>query len=194
MKLAKTLPWPSVLMLGLAGCGTEVESSASDLDALKPQAPGAAFAARFEGGGAGDLGAVAPEDWTEEVRRLRQAAERGDVQAQSHIGFMYMSGEGVPENATEALRWLGLAAEQGDATAQNNLGVMYDKGQGIAEDDAEAVRWYRLAAEQGDAVAQHNLGLSTRAGRGSPRTTARPCAGSAWPPSQAISTPARTSA
>ena len=105
----------------------------------------------------------------QELADLRARAEAGDADAQSDIGFMYGTGQGVPQDVTEAVRWLRLAAEQGEAGAQNNLGVAYGDGEGVPQDDAEAVRWYRLAAEHGHAIAQLNLGLMYSNGRGVPQ-------------------------
>jgi TPR repeat protein len=51
----------------------------------------------------------------------------GDAKAQSKLGEMYASGEGVPEDDTEAVKWYRRAADQGFWLAQYNLGVMYAK-------------------------------------------------------------------
>ncbi len=111
----------------------------------------------------------APQNNTDEVSRLRMAAEQGDADAQFKLGVMYANGKGVPQNDTEAVRWWRMAAEQGDADAQTNLGVMYAKGEGVPKNDTEAVRWYRMAAEQGDALAQNNLGWMYYTGKGVPQ-------------------------
>ena len=103
---------------------------------------------------------------------LLARAEQGDAAAQSDLGLMYATGEGVPEDDTEAVRWYRLAAAQGNAFAQSTLGVMYSTGEGVPEDDAEAARWYRLAAAQGDASAQFNLGNMYRTGEGVPEDDA----------------------
>jgi len=97
---------------------------------------------------------VSCEVQTPEIDALRARAEQGDADAQSQLGFMYDTGEGVPHD---------------DAEAQYNLGVMYATGRGVPQDDAEAVRWYRLAAEQGDADAQGNLGFMYGNGQGVPQ-------------------------
>ena len=61
----------------------------------------------------------------------RHAAEQGDADAQSTLGFMYENGRGVPQDDAEAVRWYRLAAEQGNSLAQNNLGFMYGNGRGV---------------------------------------------------------------
>ena len=106
---------------------------------------------------------------TPEIDALRARAEQGDAEAQSNLGYMYDTGQGVPQDYAEAMRWYRLAADQGYDGAQNNLGVMYDNGQGVPQDYAESVRWYRLAADQGDAGAQTNLGRMYGTGRGVPQ-------------------------
>ena len=93
---------------------------------------------------------------------IRQAAEKGDAEAQFNLATMYTNGEGVTKDDAEAVRWFRRAAEQGHAAAQYNLGVSYANGEGVTKDDAEAIRWYRLAAEQGHAAAQYNLGGQLR--------------------------------
>ena len=78
---------------------------------------------------------------TPELDELRALAEQGHASAQSNLGLMYATGQGVPQDDTEAVRWFRLAADQGLAGAQSNLGAMYDIGEGVPEDDAEAVRF-----------------------------------------------------
>ena len=108
-----------------------------------------------------------------EFQETRSRAEQGDADAQSQLGGMYGTGEGVPENDAEAVKWFRKAAEQGEAIAQFNLGIAYATGEGVPEDDAEAVKWYRLAAEQGDASAQYRLGGMYNYGEGVPEDSVR---------------------
>ena len=89
---------------------------------------------------------------------FKPLAERGNVLAQSNLGYMYAQGEGVPQNYIEAVKWYRKAAEQGNAREQSYLGYMYSNGHGVTQDDKEAVKWIRKSAEQGDALAQFNLG------------------------------------
>ena len=89
------------------------------------------------------------KDESEEVIRLRRAAEQGNVIAQFNLGVRYDDGEGVKQNREEAVKWYRKAAEQGNVFAQFNLGVSYYKGEGVEQDNAEASKWFRKAAEQG---------------------------------------------
>ena len=104
-----------------------------------------------------------------EVQHLRQAATRGDAEAQHHLGDLYYNGEGVPQDYTEAFQWIRRAAEQGDAAAQNHLGGLHANGHGVPQDYAQAMQWYQRAAEQGYADAQYALGRMYQRGRGVPQ-------------------------
>jgi TPR repeat protein len=100
------------------------------------------------------------------ISHFRVAAERGDAEAQSNLGVLYVIGEGVGQDDAEAVRWYRKSAEQGFDPAQFNLGGMYERGAGVAQDYVEAARWYRAAAEQGNAEAQTDLGILYATGRG----------------------------
>ena len=101
-----------------------------------------------------------------EVGRLRQAAARGDANAQFALGVRYASGKGVERDEAEGARWIRRAADQGHVTAQFNLGLMYADGNGVPQDSAQAIVWLRKAADQEDARAQSNLGLMYANGSG----------------------------
>ncbi|MFA0633129.1 tetratricopeptide repeat protein [Vibrio breoganii] len=88
----------------------------------------------------------------------KKAANQGNAEAQTNLGWMYETGTGVIENHKEAVRWYEKAANQGNAEAQTSLGWMYETGTGVIENHKEAVRWYEKAANQGNAYAQANLG------------------------------------
>ncbi len=98
-------------------------------------------------------------DYADALRILRPLASRGDANAQSNLGFMYATGQGVTRDHAEAAKWYRLAAEQGRANAQYNLGRMYARGEGVPRDEAEAAKRWRAAADQLHAAAQSNLGL-----------------------------------
>jgi len=109
-----------------------------------------------------------PQDNAEALRWYRQAADKGDANAQYALGFMYGNGEGVPQDYGEAVSWFRKAADQGNVEAQYSLGSVYRDGDGVSRDYAEAVRWYRKAADQGDKTARHALFSMYCTGRGTP--------------------------
>ena len=91
-------------------------------------------------------GAYERKDMATAVRIWKVWASQGDPEAQTLLGAMYWSGEGVPRNHTEAARLYRLAADQGYARAQNDLGFMYGFGEGIPpHNDVEAYKWLTLA-------------------------------------------------
>ena len=77
---------------------------------------------------------------------LKVKAEQGDDQAQLHLGFGYMQGQGVKQNLPEAVKWIRKAAVQNNAYAQSILGNNYANGYGVVTNLVEAYAWYNLAA------------------------------------------------
>jgi TPR repeat protein len=92
------------------------------------------------------------------ISRVRQLAERGDIEAQISMGNMLANGKFTVKDDVEAVPWFRKAAERGHAAAQAALGRMYANGRGVARDDTQAIAWFRKAAEQGQADAQSALG------------------------------------
>ena len=107
-------------------------------------------------------------DYETALGLLTPLAEQGNVAAQSWLGYMYYSGQGVKQDYIEAIKLFRKAAKQGDSFAQFNLGFVYENGQGVPQDYAEAAELYRKAAEQGDRFSQSNLGAMYADGRGVP--------------------------
>ena len=104
------------------------------------------------------------------AKKVREAAEDGDVKAQTQLGIMHaIGGEGVRHSYKDALKWLQAAADKGDAHAIYWLGNLYSAGKGVDQDDAEAFKLYRQAAQKGDVGAMNGLGLAYRDGGGVPK-------------------------
>lgn len=101
-----------------------------------------------------------------DVAALTEMAEAGDPVAQTLLGSMYRSGNGVVKDYAIAISWLSKAAEQGIPNAQFALGFHYEKGLGTAQDYSAAVNWYRKAADQGAPIAQTQLGIMYAKGAG----------------------------
>ena len=97
-------------------------------------------------------------DFAEAVKYYRQAAEKGNANAQLQLGYCYDKGKGVQQNYEEAFKWFKKSAEQGDKIAQSNLAYCYSGGLGVTKDYTEAVKWARKSANQGYAVAECRLG------------------------------------
>lgn len=103
---------------------------------------------------------------TMSIEQLWQCAEQGNASAQSDLGVMYFSGNGISQDYQKAFEWFSKAAPQGDIQAQYSLGFMYHQGQGVAQNYAKAAQWYSQAAEQNDAFAQFTLGYMYLSGLG----------------------------
>lgn len=99
---------------------------------------------------------------------LIRCAEKGDVDAQKELGYIYATGTGrVRKNLSEALAWYEKAAKRGDAEAQNALGILYAKGgEGLMQNYRKAAAWYEKAAEKGLMQAQLNYGTLFEYGQG----------------------------
>lgn len=103
---------------------------------------GAALAGPLEDGMAanrrGDY-ATALADW-------RPLADRGNPDAQFHVGAMYELGRGVVRDHAQAKLWFIRAAENGSAIAQLTMGSMYVTGHDEAVDYVQAYAWISLGA------------------------------------------------
>jgi uncharacterized protein len=86
------------------------------------------------------------QDYAVAAANFLDLARRGNVKAQTYLGFMYSTGQGVPQNFVAAAGWYTCAAERGDPLAQLMLGQLYENGQGVPENYVEAHMWLNLGA------------------------------------------------
>lgn len=85
-------------------------------------------------------------------------ARQGDSRAQTHLGLMFLNGEGVARDPEKAVALYRQSAEQGYTNAQHNLGYEYFAGEVIEKDYTKAMAWFRKAANQGLADSMNNIG------------------------------------
>jgi TPR repeat protein len=52
-------------------------------------------------------------DYATALRLWQPLAEQGDVRAQTNLGLMFYTGQGVPQDLAVAVTWYRKAAEQG---------------------------------------------------------------------------------
>lgn len=78
-----------------------------------------------------------------QVQPVRDAAERGEVDAQYGLGLIYAEGRGVPVDLAQAHYWLSLAIDQGDRDAVRLRMVV---GAEMTDEEYEAAR--RLRSQQ----------------------------------------------
>lgn len=72
------------------------------------------------------------------VARIREAAERGEMDAQFAMGLIYAEGRGVEIDLAQAHFWLSLAIGQGDADAdqlRNIIGSQMNDAEFAAAQD-----------------------------------------------------------
>ena len=110
--------------------------------------------------------AAARTEASEDILKLRAAAENGDAQAQYKLGLAYRTGQGVKPNDAEAVKWYRKSADQGNAEGQLELGSCYNSGYGEKQNYTVALKWFRLAANQGNPKAQYLVGAYYERGLG----------------------------
>ena len=81
------------------------------------------------------------------VKLWRKQAAQGDAHAQTTLGLLYSTGDGVPHDPRTAIKWFRKAAEQGDGFGQLMLATKYFEGDGVAQDPVKGLAWAILAAE-----------------------------------------------
>lgn len=75
------------------------------------------------------------------------AARKGIASAQSFVGWVHLTGEGVTADASQAYEWLSAAARQEDAYATYLLSQMYTRGEGVERDPERAYDLLLRSAE-----------------------------------------------
>ena len=71
---------------------------------------------------------------------LEESAAKGNRDAQTQLGMVYVSWTGVPPDLEKAARFYTLAAESGDNYAQDGLANIYQRRSQLAK----AYFWYRI--------------------------------------------------
>jgi TPR repeat protein len=86
-------------------------------------------------------------------------ADKGDAEAQYHVGMMYHMGIGTQKDPRQALEWFQKATASNDPLGAYKLGCYYDgQGEGVVASDAtEALKYKLVAAKAGYALAQHDV-------------------------------------
>lgn len=110
---------------------------------------------------------VADEKRLSPVEQAAKLAEKGDVNAQLTLGYLYLyGGEGVSVDYDKAFEYYAQAAMQNDNVGLNNLGSLYYSGIGIERNPAKAAVLFEKAAKLGNVEAAVNLGFMKLTGNG----------------------------
>ncbi len=86
-------------------------------------------------------------------------ANKGDAEAQYHVGMMYNNGIGTAQDPRQAFGWFEKSAASNDALGAFKLGCYY-AGQfpGVVETDENvALRYKLVSAKAGYSLAQHDV-------------------------------------
>lgn len=80
---------------------------------------------------------------------FEKAASAGQPNAQTSMGWAYMSGYlGLAPDYKLAMEWNLKAANQGFGEGSSNIGMLHENGWGVPVNYAEAAKWYLKAIEQ----------------------------------------------
>src|SRR4051812_45032196 len=88
-------------------------------------------------------------------------ANKGDAEAQYHVGMMYNNGIGTQRDFKQAFEWFQKSTASNHPLGAYKLGCYYDgQGEGVVTADAnEALKYKLIAAEAGYSLAQHDVAL-----------------------------------
>jgi len=107
------------------------------------------------------------ENGEDQVEMEEDMARRGSAEAQRHLGFRRLLGQGMEANPEHAMREFQAAAAEGDPYAMFNLGYMNLQGLGVPAQNFEAAqRWFHEAAEAGLPAAANGIGVMHFNGQG----------------------------
>ena len=107
------------------------------------------------------LSAPAAASDADTLKAMVALADKGDAEAQYHVGMMHNNGIGTEQDLRQAFAWFQKAAASSDPLGAYKLGCYYD-GQGVgivALDENEALKYKLVAAKAGYALAQHDVAL-----------------------------------
>ena len=95
------------------------------------------------------------------LKAMVALANKGDAEAQYHVGMMYNNGIGTQRDLRQAFEWLQKATASNDPLGAYKLGCYYDgQGEGIvAFDPVEGLKYKLIAAKAGYALAQHDVAI-----------------------------------
>lgn len=161
MSKMKTVRKPDFLLVALilsaaaffAGCGEDLEHASTEELMRKART------------------AYEEKDYKIALKYFTPAAERGNAEAQYHVGLQLLYGADtikrkgsindvireLNEMKARGAEWLRKSAEQGYARAQYSLAGCYLNGTGVERDAAKGVEWLRKAAAQDEIHALYEL-------------------------------------
>ena len=104
-------------------------------------------------------------DYEQAMYWYKRAYEHGSANAASHVGEMYLNGEGVTKDEKQAFDWFKKAHEKGSVYGTYLCGKCYMEGTGVAQDKKKGIKLY-TRVERFESRAQYALGLCYLEGDG----------------------------
>lgn len=105
---------------------------------------------------------LAQQNDTLDVKRAAEIytrlAEKGDIDAQLKLGYMYNQGIFFQENNQLAAEWFQKAAQNHNPVAQYILGFLYQAGIGVDRNIKQSLRYYHQSAKQNYTPSEVALG------------------------------------
>ena len=93
------------------------------------------------------------KDYNEAFNLFKNAAEKGNPDAQFWVAYKYLHGDGIQTNDEESEKWLIKSVKQNNAMAQWLLGILYLEGKEndikIEENKEYGIELLKKSAEQG---------------------------------------------
>ncbi|ASK26460.1 hypothetical protein BG910_00715 [Neisseria chenwenguii] len=105
--------------------------------------------ALYQQANAAHYGLMQQQNYAEALSFYRKAAQLGHRKAQTNLGMMYYSAQGVAQDYAQAAQWFEAAALQGDTMAQYNLACLHFHGMGVPRNAETACTWLQRAINGG---------------------------------------------
>lgn len=157
----------SYLLSGMLLCATiSLPTYASDIQSIEKLANQGDAKAQYEWGMLLVDGNKVKQDTITGRKWIEKAAEQGYTDAQTQLGYMCITAQGIPATVSyneaydykSAKKWLEKAAAKGDQKAYYYLGNLYKDGQGVKRDYNKSLDYMKKSADNGYGDAQTNIG------------------------------------
>jgi AcrR family transcriptional regulator len=100
------------------------------------------------------------------VRWSREAAAKGEPDAEYLLGSLMQSGTGLSRDPKQAFAWFQRSADAGNVKAMHNLAIAYIQGNGTPKDAITAATWFARAAASGYVDSAFDLAVLYEQGLG----------------------------
>jgi len=133
-----------------------VENCKNDLAACEQKAKAGDLNAMY---GVASEEIMTPYKTQSGLKKLRYAAEKGNIDAQALLGMILLGWDNVPSNPKQARYWWTKAAANGHVEANKNIGKMYYYGDGGEQNYKKAAEIFQSNQQAQNPESQYYLGL-----------------------------------